>query len=328
MVSEAEAFWVVGPGKGEIRTVVLPAPGPQDVVVRTLATGVSRGSELLVWSGRVPEEAHARMRAPFQDGEFPGPVKYGYLNVGLVEEGPENLVGRTVFTLFPHQTRFVVPGAAVHPLPEGIPIERAVLAGTVETALNALWEASPLMGDRVAVVGAGMVGCAVARLLARFPAVEVVLVDVEPGRADTAARLGVDFSAPEDAPVGCDLVFHASATSAGLQRALDLLVPDGLVVDLSWYGDDVVQLCLGSAFHVRRLGIRASQVGTVSASRRDRRSRRDRLSLSLDLLQDEAFDALLTATSPFDELPDLMADLAASNERSLCHVISYAKDVG
>jgi threonine dehydrogenase-like Zn-dependent dehydrogenase len=321
----ARAFWLRAPGCGEIRPVGLPEPGPDDVVVRTVRSGISRGTETLVFRGRVPPAERARMRAPFQEGDFPGPVKYGYLNVGAVDEGPADLRGRTVFCLYPHQTAYVVPAAAVTVVPEGVPPARAVLAGTVETAVNALWDAAPLVGDRVAVVGAGMVGCCVARLLHRFPAVRVTLVDVDPARADVAAALGVDFALPDDAEGGCDLVVHTSATSAGLQRSLDLLAPEGTVVDLSWYGDAEVRLSLGGAFHADRLSIRSSQVGTVSPARATRRSSGDRLALALDLLRDPAFDALLTGESPFDELPTVMARLAAGSLPALCHTITYGQ---
>jgi threonine dehydrogenase-like Zn-dependent dehydrogenase len=319
----ADAFWLRVPGHGEIRSATLPDPGDDEVMVRTLRSGVSRGTETLVFRGGVPPAQYADMRAPFQEGDFPGPVKYGYLNVGAVEHGPAELRGRTVFCLYPHQTAYVVPAGAVTVVPEGVPTARAVLAGTVETAVNALWDAAPLVGDRVAVVGAGMVGCCVARLLSRFPAVQVTLVDVDAGRADVAVALGVGFALPADASGGCDLVVHASATSEGLQRSLDLLAPEGTVIDLSWYGDREVRLMLGDAFHSRRLGIRASQVGTVSPARAGRRTTADRLALALDLLRDPAFDRLLTGHSPFAELPDVMARLAAGSLPALCHTITY-----
>src|SRR5690348_9622239 len=216
----AEAFWLREPGYGEIRPVGLPEPGPGDVVVRSLRSGISRGTETLVFRGAVPSDERARMRAPFQEGDFPGPVKYGYLNVGTVEEGPAELRGRTVFCLYPHQTAYVVPAGAVSVVPEDVPPARAVLAGTVETAVNALWDAAPAVGDRVAVVGAGMVGCCVARLLARMPAVRVALVDVDPARAEAAAALGVRFAHPDEAAGDRDLVVHTSATATGLQRSL------------------------------------------------------------------------------------------------------------
>jgi NADPH:quinone reductase-like Zn-dependent oxidoreductase len=323
MQDEAHAFWLCAPGVGEIRPITLPQCGREDVRVRTLLSGVSRGTETLVFRGGVPPGQYAAMRAPFQEGDFPGPLKYGYLNVGAVEQGPADLLGRTVFCLYPHQTAYVVPADAVTVVPDAVPPARAVLAGTVETAVNALWDAAPLLGDRATVVGAGMVGCCVARLLSRFPGVQVTLVDVDAGKANIAAALGVDFALPADAAENRDLVVHASATSAGLQRSLELLAPEGTVIELSWYGDTEVRLSLGGAFHSGRLGIRASQVGTVSPARRARRSTGDRMALALDLLRDPAFDALLTGRSRFGELPDVMARLSAGSLPALCHTITY-----
>ncbi|MFF5183460.1 zinc-binding alcohol dehydrogenase [Streptomyces sp. NPDC000345] len=317
------AFWLNSPGQGEIRDVALPDPAEGEVVVRSLYSGVSRGTETLVFRGGVPESQHAVMRAPFQEGDFPAPVKYGYLNVGLVEEGPAQLVGQTVFCLYPHQTRYVVPASAVTVVPQSVPAERAVLAGTVETAVNALWDAKPLIGDRIAVVGGGMVGCSVAALLARFPGVRVQLVDADPARAKTAGALGVDFALPQDALGGCDLVVHASATEAGLTRSLELLTAEGTVVELSWYGDRQVSLPLGEAFHSRRLVIRSSQVGTVSPARPNR-DYADRLALALDLLADPALDALVTGESAFEELPEVMPRLASGEIPALCHRVTYA----
>lgn len=322
----ARAFWLRTPGTGEIRPVRLPEPGPHDVVVRTLHSGISRGTETLVFRGEVPESQREVMRAPFQDGDFPGPVKYGYLSVGVVQRGPAELLGRTVFCLHPHQTAYVVPADAVVPVPDDVPARRAVLAGTVETAVNALWDAPPLLGDRVTVVGAGMVGCCVARLLARFPCADVELVDVDARRAEVAARLGVPFVTPGDASGERDLVVHASATAAGLRLSLGLLRAEGTALELSWYGDREVTVSLGGAFHSRRLGLRASQVGTVAPARRGSRTTRDRLVLALDVLRDPAFDALLTGTSAFDDLPDVMARLADGRLAALCHTITYGEE--
>ena len=319
----ARAFWLRAPGEGEIRPVELPEPGPGDVVVRALFSGVSRGTETLVFRGGVPESQHAAMRAPFQDGEFPAPVKYGYLAVGVVEHGPAALVGRTVFCLHPHQTRFVVPADAVTPVPDDVPAGRAVLAGTVETAVNALWDAAPLVGDRIAVVGAGMVGCSAAALLAGIPGARVELVDTDPDRAAVAAALGVGFASPDAAAGDCDLVVHASATSAGLARSLELLAAEGEVVELSWYGDRPVSIPLGEAFHSKRLTVRSSQVGTVSP-RRARRSYADRMAVALRLLADPRFDALITGEHPFDELPALLPRLAAGELPALCVRVRYA----
>jgi threonine dehydrogenase-like Zn-dependent dehydrogenase len=323
---DAQAFWLREPGCGEIRPVALREPGPEEVVVRTIVSGISRGTETLVFQGHVPPGQYAAMRAPFQDGDFPGPVKYGYLSVGVVEHGPAKLRGRTIFCLYPHQTANVVPAGAVTPVPEDVPPARAVLAGAVETAVNALWDARPLVGDRVTVVGAGMIGCCVARVLSRFPALEVTLVDVDSSRAEVAVALDVDFALPADAAGDRDLVIHASASSAGLQRSLDLLAPEGTVIDLSWYGDTEVRLSLGGTFHSRRLAIRSSQVGLVSPARSARRTTSDRLALALGLLRDPAFDTLVTGQSPFAELPEVMPRLAAGSLPALCHTITYGED--
>ncbi|MER7402721.1 dehydrogenase [Streptomyces sp. NPDC000070] len=322
MKHTGRAFWIASPGRGEIRDVSLPEPGEGEVLVRTLYSGVSRGTETLVFRGGVPVSQHTAMRAPFQEGDFPGPVKYGYLNVGVVEEGPEALAGRTVFCLYPHQTRYVVPASAVTPVPDAVPAERAVLAGTVETAVNALWDAAPLVGDRIAVVGGGMVGCSVAALLGRFPGVRVQLVDADPGRAGIAKALGVGFASPEDALGECDLVVHASATEQGLARSLELLTAEGTVLELSWYGDRQVSVPLGEAFHSRRLVIRSSQVGTVSPARPNR-TYADRLALALDLLADPALDALVTGESAFEDLPEALPKLVSGEIPALCHRVRY-----
>ncbi|MFJ4930023.1 zinc-binding alcohol dehydrogenase [Streptomyces sp. NPDC088736] len=323
MDRSARAFWLHAPGRGEIRDVSLPEPAEGEVLVKALWSGVSRGTETLVFRGGVPHNQYETMRAPFQEGDFPGPVKYGYLSVGVVEEGPAHLLGRTVFCLYPHQTRYVVPASAVTPLPAGVPAERAVLAGTVETAVNALWDAAPLIGDRIAVIGGGMVGCSVAALLARFPGVRLQLVDADPARAEVAAALGAEFASPAEARGECDLVVHASATEQGLARALELLRPEGTVLELSWYGDRRVTLPLGEAFHSRRLSVRSSQVGTVSPARASR-TYAERLALALELLADPALDALITGESGFEELPEVMPRLASGEIPALCHRIRYS----
>ncbi|MFE8950627.1 zinc-binding alcohol dehydrogenase [Streptomyces sp. NPDC007856] len=323
MNRSARAFWLRSPGHGEIRDVTLSGPAEGEVLVRSVCSGVSRGTETLVFRGGVPAGQRTVMRAPFQEGDFPGPVKYGYLNVGVVEEGPAALLGRTVFCLYPHQTRYVVPVSAVTPVPDGVPAERAILAGTVETAVNALWDAAPLIGDRIAVVGGGMIGCSVAALLARFPGVRLQLVDADPARANTAKVLGVGFASPEDALGDCDLVVHASTTEQGLTRSLELLAAEGIVLELSWYGDRRVRLPLGENFHSRRLTVRSSQVGTVSPARRSSRTYADRLALALDLLADPALDALVTGENAFEELPDMMPRLASGEIPALCHRVRY-----
>ena len=320
----ARAYWTVAPGRGELRPEELPAPGPGEALVRATASGVSRGSELLVHRGGVPAPVAARMRAPFQSGDLsgPGPVKYGYLSVGVVEDGDAEWLGRRVFCLHPHQDRYVVPVTALTVLPDDVPDARAVLLGTLETAVNALWDGRPLYGDRVAVVGAGMVGACVTALLSRMPLERLELVDPDPVRAGLADRLGARGIPPQEATGGCDLVLHCSATDAGLQRALSLLGDEGEVVELSWYGDRPVTVDLGADFHARRLRLRASQVSTVSPHRAARRDHAGRMQVALRAAADPRLDHLLAGPTPFEELPALMDRLAAGAP-GLCHVVRY-----
>jgi len=323
MADRARAFWTVAPGCGEIRETPLSLPGADEVLVRTLKTGVSRGTESLVFRGLVPESQYTAMRCPFQDGDFPGPVKYGYASVGRVESGPAELAGRRVFCLYPHQDRYVVPANAVVPLPDTVPDARGVLAANMETAVNALWDAAPRLGDRIAVVGAGVVGCIAAALATRIPGTCVELVDVDPRRAEVATALGCIFAAPSAAAREADLVIHASGTAEGLATALGLAAFEATVIEMSWYGDRAVPAPLGEAFHSRRLTLRSSQVGAVATAQRARWSHRRRLSLALELLADPCFDILLTGESPFDELPSALARLASHPDGALCHVVAY-----
>jgi threonine dehydrogenase-like Zn-dependent dehydrogenase len=320
-MSDAQAFWIAAPGRGEIRDEVLPPAADGEVTVRALYSGVSRGTESLVLAGRVPPSEYARMRAPFQVGEFPAPVKYGYCSVGRVETGPALLRDGIVFCLFPHQTRYVVPADALHPVPPQVPPERAVLAANLETAINGLWDAEPRIGDRIAVVGGGTVGCLVAWLAARIPGCQVQLVDVLPAREVTAAALGVAFATPPEAHTECDLVLHASGTAGGLRTALQLAADEARIIELSWHGDGEIALPLGGAFHARRLQLRSSQVGALPVAQRPRWTMRRRLALALDLLRDPALDALISGECAFEDLPQQLPTLQAGS--TLCHRVRY-----
>jgi 2-desacetyl-2-hydroxyethyl bacteriochlorophyllide A dehydrogenase len=323
MTLAARAFWIAAPGRGEIRQEVLRAPSAGEVVVHTLFSGISRGTEALVFSGRVPRSEWSRMRAPFQDGEFPGPLKYGYATVGRVECSGSELHGQIVFVLHPHQTQFVVPASAVHVVPANVPPGRAVLAANLETSLNGVWDARPHVGDRVTVIGAGTVGSLVAWLAAKVPGCEVQLVDVNPRRATVARALGVAFALPAEAGRDADVIIHASGSPEGLQLALDVAGVEATVVEMSWFGDRPAPLILGGAFHSRRLTIKSSQVGQVAPAQRPRWDTRRRMAQALRLLSDSALDVLISGESRFDELPEIMARLAEAPGDTLCHRITY-----
>ncbi|MDM0111210.1 zinc-binding alcohol dehydrogenase [Variovorax sp. J22R133] len=320
---QSRACWIVAPGRAEIRDEALAAATPGDVQVRALHSGISRGTEMLVFRGQVPPSEFERMRAPFQAGDFPGPVKYGYASVGTVEDGPPELRGRNVFCLYPHQSRYRVAAQAVQLIPEGVPPARAVLAANMETAVNALWDATPRVGDRVAVVGAGVVGLLVAWMASRMPGCEVEVIDTHSPRRAVAEKLGLAFASPADAQPDADLVIHASGNAEGLTTALRLAAFEATVLEMSWYGQQAVTLPLGQAFHSRRLVLKSSQVGHVATAQRARWSHARRMALALTLLREPALDALITDSAPFDELPAVLARLSAGAPDTLCQRIDY-----
>jgi NADPH:quinone reductase-like Zn-dependent oxidoreductase len=319
----AEALWYVGPNRAEIRTESVAAAGPGEVVIEALYGGISRGTERLVLAGRVPASEYARMRAPFMAGTFPFPVKYGYATVGRIAAGPKELLGRTAFALHPHQTVFRQPADRLALLPADVPPARAVLAANMETALNAIWDAAPGPADRIAVIGAGVVGSLCAWLAGRLPDAEVALVDIEPRHTAIAAALGVRFAPPDAAPQECDLVIHASATPAGLATALRCAGHEASVVELSWYGAGEVGAPLGEAFHSRRLRLISSQVGQVAPSHRPRWSHARRMDAAVRLLAEPALDCLIGPAIDFHDLPARLPVILNEPGDVLCQLIRY-----
>ena len=313
---QARSFWTIGAGVGAIRTETLPTS--DGLLLRTVATGVSRGTESLVFAGRVPPNQYDAMRAPLMAGTFPFPVKYGYSAVGRLPDGAR------VFVLHPHQDVFYAPASMCVPVPDAVPSHRAVLAANMETAFNIVWDAAPLAGERILVIGAGVVGLMVASLMMRVPGAQVTVVDIDPARAALASRFGCRFALPPDTPHEQELIVHASASEAGLRLALSHAAFEGRIVEASWYGDREPSVPLGEAFHAKRLRLISSQVGSVALPMRGRRSHGERLAMALDLLAAPAYDALLEGPTPFEAMATAMPAILAPG--GLCHVITYGSD--
>jgi threonine dehydrogenase-like Zn-dependent dehydrogenase len=318
-----KALWYVGCGQAELREEAVAAPRDGEVLVRALYGAISRGTERLVHSGQVPASEYGRMRSPRMGGLFPFPVKYGYAVVGRVEAGSSDLRNRIVFCLHPHQTLFTVPAEASLPLPDDVSPQRAVLAANMETALNAVWDGAPGPCDRIAVVGGGLIGLLAAYLCARLPGADVTVVDIASSRAELARAIGVRFAAPGNAPLDCDLIFHASGTAAGLATALQLAGDEASIVELSWYGNGDIAVKLGESFHSRRLRLVSSQVGKVAPSHRPRWTNERRLAAALALLNDAALDALIAPALCFDELPAKLPSIFGAQSGAICQLIQY-----
>jgi hypothetical protein len=318
----ASALWYCGPGEAELREEAIAPPAADEMRVRALYGAISRGTEALVFNGRVPESEFGRMRTPFMAGQFPFPVKYGYATVGQVESGA--LRGKTIFALHPHQSVFNIPASAAVELPQTLPPRRAVLAANMETALNAVWDAAPGPADRIAVVGAGVVGALVAWLCGRIPATEVTLVDINPARAELAGAFGVGFAEPANAKGECDLVVHASGTPEGLRTAIELAGEEATVLEMSWYGDRAVTAMLGGSFHSRRLRLVSSQVGKIATSHRPRWTHGRRLAAAVALLGDPQLDVLLAPAVKFRDLGEQLPKILSAQSGTLCQLIDYS----
>ena len=325
---DAHQFWIRAPGQGEVVRAELPPRQDDEVLIGALYSGISRGTESLVFRGEVPPSQYQAMRAPFQEGTLPGPVKYGYCSVGEVLEGPDTLAGQTVFCLYPHQDVYVVPASAVTPVPDLLPPGRAVLAANMETAINAVWDARPSVGDRVVVIGAGVVGLLIAWLCRQIPGTDVTVVDINPSKGAVAGMLDLSFLTAPPAGADADVVMHASGRPEGLRSALAVAGMEATIVEVSWYGSRSVPLPLGEAFHSRRLTLRSSQVGHLDPARTPRWTHARRMTLALDLLRHERLDALITGESRFEELPVVMTRLSHDPGDTLCHRISYEKRGG
>lgn len=319
----ARALWITGPRRAALREEAVASPAADQVLVRSLFSGISRGTERLVFEGRVPESEHRRMRAPLQAGDFPFPVKYGYCAVGRIEDGPAARIGETVFCLHPHQDLFLAPVSLCVTLPEGLPPQRAVLAANMETALNILWDAQPLLGERALVVGAGVVGLLVARLLARIPGLAVAVHDTDAAKAAAVQAAGARFLPAEAIAPGHELVIHASGQPAGLRAALAACAFEGRILEASWFGAREVALPLGEAFHAGRITLRSTQVGAVAPAMRGRRSHAERLTLALSLLEDAWCDSLLGAPVPFATLPEALPALLSGPDAPPCPLVTY-----
>ena len=321
---DASALWFQAQEKAAILSEALPEATTGWCEIRTQFSALSPGTERLVYTARVPPELADAMRCPYMGGAFPFPVKYGYSLVGTVSDGPADWRGRTVHVLHPHQDRCVVRCEDVYALPPDVPPGRATLASNLETAVNVLWDAQVALGERVLVVGFGVVGSLVARLLSAIPGVQLDVVDAAPAKQRLAAAMGFrSHTGVEDLDAAFDLAIHASASSEGLQVALDHVGFEGRVVELSWYGTRPVTVQLGGTFHNQRKRIISSQVSTIAPAQRPRWDYRRRKALVFDLLRRAEFDAHITHRVAFGDLPQVFQQLAHPPTEGLAYLVDY-----
>lgn len=313
-----------------LKSCPLPPFNSQSVRIKTLYSGISRGTESLVFNGLIPESEWQTMRCPHQSGAFSFPISYGYSVVGkVIETGPEitkMFPGDIVFVLHPHQEQIVAQGDMVRPVPEEIPAMRAVLAANMETALNGVWDGGVDVHHKVSVIGGGVVGLLTAYLANKVTEATVSVIDINPNKQEIAEKLGLRFATPDDAPAEQDIIFNTSSSETGLQCGLDHLAFEGSLIEMSWYGDKPVQLSLGGRFHSQRLKIISSQVGHVSPSKRTTHGYEGRMAEVMQWLADPLLDHLLEEEIAFKALPDVLPEIFSKESDILCQVVRYGEE--
>ncbi|WNJ16800.1 zinc-binding alcohol dehydrogenase [Pontibacter sp. G13] len=319
----AQALWHLDAQSSELAEVPLEISPTLPCTVETQASLISSGTERLVSSGLVPASIQPDMRVPYMRGNFEFPMTYGYSLVGKVSNHDHPLSGQMVHLLHPHQTICQVASGDAFPVPEGIPARRATLASNLETAVNAIWDSGMSTGDKILVVGFGIIGSLVARLASLFPGTEVYVAETQRKRRMMAEQMGFFLLGDHDSEVEFDCAFHCTGASGGLQTAIDQVGYEGVIVELSWYGTRGIEVNLGGDFHSKRKKIISSQVSNLPADRQGRWGFRRRKETVFELLKDPVFDAHITREIPFEELPDFFQRLRQGEIHELACCVSY-----
>jgi 2-desacetyl-2-hydroxyethyl bacteriochlorophyllide A dehydrogenase len=329
-------LWWTALRTGELRAEPLPPPGPEDVVVQAIASGISAGTELLVYRGQVPPELPLDL--PTLAGSFRYPIKYGYASVGRVAAAGaavrDRAPGDLVFALHPHQSTYVLPAARTVLLPPNLPPEHGVFLANLETAVNVALDAAPRLGETVLLSGLGVVGLLVLQTLRRTGVAEIIAVDPLPRRRALAARLGASLTLAPDADVaaqarartagrGVDLAVEVSGAPAALGPAIEAVADEGTVVVASWYGTKSVPLHLGSHFHRGRVRLRSSQVGHLDPALAPRWDHARRQAVALRLLAELPLGDLISHRIPFAQAPEAFALLDERPADALQVVLTY-----
>jgi 2-desacetyl-2-hydroxyethyl bacteriochlorophyllide A dehydrogenase len=305
----SRSLWFVSPGSVEVREEPLAAPGPGEVLVQSVVSAISPGTEMLVYRGQVPADMALDASIPGLTDTFSYPVKYGYATVGRVTGlgagvSPE-WHERLVFALHPHESHFVTSPDELVPVPSGLGNEHAALFPHAEAAVTFLMDGRPAVGEDVAVFGQGVVGLMTTAFLARLPLTRLVTIDLHPLRRERSLELGAHTwldAATLDAMGGAfDLAYELSGSPAALDQAIAVTGFNGRVVIGSWYGDKRVELGLGRAFHRSRITLVSSQVSTIDPQWQGRWDKARRAAVAWRMLAGVDPGLLVTHRFPFSE---------------------------
>lgn len=312
----SRSLWHIDAGHSEIRSQNLD-PLPGQILLQSLYSLISLGTEKTIALGGVPGNVYDKMKVPYMEGSFSLPVKYGYSLVARSEEG------QCYHLMHPHQDLVSVNPESLTPVPPGIPPSRAVLVSNMETALTAYWDAGPLKDEKIMIAGFGLIGALTALLLRLKGFQDITVYEPDATRTGLARRLGFHTGDPGFDPGPFDLAFHSSGNASGLQHCLEVMGPEGRILELSWYGRQKITLGLGEHFHINRLRIIASQVSSIPRNLQGAWNFAKRKQEVLSLLADPCWDRLEIEEVPFETSPAVFYKIRHSQTKGLTYILKY-----
>jgi len=322
-MGKVRSLWHLSDSQSVIKENTAQNPSPSFLKIQSHFSLISTGTERLVACGEVPGSVHDDMKVPYMEGAFPFPIKYGYSLVGKVITEGHSMTGKLVHAMHPHQDFCLINESDLFEIHSNIPAQRATLASNLETALTAVWDAQVNIGDRVLIVGFGLIGSLIARLLSFIPAIYFQIIEIDKERIQHAEKLGFPVSAILRKHSKFDIAFHTSATAEGLQTCIDGVGLEGKIIELSWYGKKPVKINMGGSFHSQRKQIISSQVGKLPSKYNARWDMKRRKKVVFELLENALFDQQITHFIKFVDTPTFFADLRAGKAKGLAYCIEY-----
>ena len=314
-----QSFWIKKKNNSYIKDHSINQAGKNELLIQTKYSGISYGTERVVYTGSVPDSQRELMRCPYQEGNFGSDVKYGYMNIGKVIDGPPGFKGKYVYTLFPHQTYYILDKTEVTLIPESIPLKRCLLTANMETAINGMWDTLPSCGDKILVIGSGVVGFLMAYILKSIPGSEILLVDSDSKKNKYSKLFNINFKNKYKA----NIIYECSGNAKILDGLSKHVKDEAIICILSWYGDNISKVKFGEEFLSKRIKIIFSQVSKVSHNRSQYWDNVKRRELAIKMLNDDRLDNLIEKKIiKFSKLPLFFSQM--NNKQSFfCKVVDY-----
>ena len=318
---KSQSLWLIKKNKPKILSKdIYYKKNNKTVLVKTLYSGISKGTENLVARGKIHKSQFKIMRCPFQDGNFSFPIKYGYINIGEIIDGPISLTGKKIFTLFPHQTVFEISTKNIN-LIKNKNAKKYLLTANMETAVNIFWDSQAKKNDRILIVGLGSVGLLTAYFFKLKGYKNLYVSDVNLSKKSIAKKLNLNFIHYNKIN-NLDCIINTTSNYDVLNNSFTKLNLDGKIIEASWYGEKVGKLNLGNEFHSKRLRIISSQVSNIPLHMQKKHNYRSRLKIAINALNDDKLLLLINSVSKFENLEKNYISIL-KDKNIIIHAIKY-----